>query len=193
MPFGLISAGLGLLQQGQAKKAAKRAAKAADPFAPNRGAFADILNQLYGLPTAADRKAQITKAKSQQGAPAPQQGAFAEDFLSNLPGLKFAIEQGTQAAQRQASASGMGRSGNLLAEIARQTTGLAQQRAGEEINRLMTLSGATTGAPGTSATVQAGAPTSLSGVGGFLGEMANLKRPASSTTGFGDFYSKYLG
>lgn len=52
------------------------------------------------------------------------------------PGYRFALDQGTQAAQRAAAASGNRGSGNALAAIAKYAQGLASQDYGSSVDRL---------------------------------------------------------
>ena len=59
--------------------------------------------------------------------------------FSGSPGYKFALDQGTQAIQRQNSASRG--SGNVLAELMKYGTGLAAQDYGNTIDRLGRLTG----------------------------------------------------
>lgn len=57
------------------------------------------------------------------------------------PGYQFALDQGTQAALRGASAAGMLASGNTLTGLAQYGQGLADQEYGSWLNRLSGLSG----------------------------------------------------
>lgn len=221
----VASGALGILGQRKARKQSQAGAAAADPFASQRGAYQDLLAQVFGLPTSEDRRMESAKglnrsaiennlaeakrrleglgtgprrnkyqanleeglikqyeqqladldvleAQQTDAAPKQPQGM---DILKNIPGLQFAIEQGTKAATRKASALGLGRSGNLISEISRQATGLASQRGLDYIEQLGRFAGATGVSPETAGKITSQAPTSLSGVGGFLQTLGTLK------------------
>jgi len=86
-----------------------------DPFgASNRQRYQGLLNQTYGDPSR----------------------------VSDLPGYTFAKEQGEKAINRGAAKRGGFYSGNVLHELARYNQGLAGQFYGDEMDRLMLLSGA---------------------------------------------------
>ncbi|MES4992110.1 hypothetical protein ABVB70_17350 [Agrobacterium radiobacter] len=57
------------------------------------------------------------------------------------PGYQFALDQGTQAALRGASASGMLNSGNTLTALSQYGQGLANQEYGSWLDRLSGVSG----------------------------------------------------
>ena len=113
-------------------------------------------------------------------------GGQRQDFLQNLPGLQFAIEQGTKAATRRASAQGTRISGGLLQEIQRGAQGQAQQSFFQLANLLSNLGGANVGQPGVAGQIQAGAPNPLTGTGEFLATLPNLfsqtRSPTATTT-----------
>lgn len=56
--------------------------------------------------------------------------------FQKTPGFQFALDTGKQAIERRAAASGMGRSGNVLAELMKYGTGLASQEYGATLDRL---------------------------------------------------------
>lgn len=62
--------------------------------------------------------------------------------LENLPGFKFARDQGEKAINRGAAKRGEFFSGNAMTELSRFNTGLASQFYSDELERLMKLSGA---------------------------------------------------
>lgn len=65
----------------------------------------------------------------------------AQDAFQAGPGYQFALDQGTQAALRGASAGGMLGSGNTLTALAQYGQGLANQEYGSWLDRLQGLSG----------------------------------------------------
>lgn len=60
---------------------------------------------------------------------------------SQTPGYQFAFDQGKQALERSQVAKGFGGSGNVLAELMRYGTGMAQQDYGARVDQLGKLSG----------------------------------------------------
>lgn len=58
------------------------------------------------------------------------------------PAAKFAQDQGQKSIRRQASSTGMRASGNVLHQLGEFTTGVASQDYWQNINNLMSLSGA---------------------------------------------------
>jgi hypothetical protein len=119
----LISLGASYLGGKEKSKSADHAAQAADPFASQRGYYQDRLRSLYEDP----------------------------GRITDTPGYQFTLQQGLQGTERAASAQGLMGSGNLLASLTEYAAGLASQTWGQEIDRLSTLSGATTGSPGAAA------------------------------------------
>ena len=78
----------------------------------------------------------------QNNAPLPEydsQGQF-EFNLEADPGYRFAVQEGTQAAERAAAARGMNNSGNILAEISDRVTGIASQYAPQAFQRQLATS-----------------------------------------------------
>lgn len=64
-----------------------------------------------------------------------KQFSFNPEDLSKTPGYQFALQQGTQAANRGAAARGLGVSGNRDAAVAEFGSGLAQKTWGDEYAR----------------------------------------------------------
>lgn len=95
------------------------AANAADPFGSQRGQYQ---NQLANL----------------------MQGKFS----ANDPSYDWRFKQGQQALERSAAAKGFLGSGNILAELQNYGQGQASQEYQNQYNRLLPLTGATTGSPG---------------------------------------------
>ena len=237
-PFAapLVAGGLSFLSSRQQAKGARAAAAQADPFAPYRSAYGDLLSKLYGFPTTGAGQPSATTKQSgagqyipgtlQQipegkrivgmsggiggtpiyeniatptqasttGAPAGNSGIFAEDFIMNLPGLKSAISAANKATRRAASAGGFGRSGNVLSEISKQTAGIVQGRAGEELDRIARLAGAGAVGGGAGYTAQATEARAqpLSDIGSLIGRYAPAiggGGGASSVTPTGGSYS----
>lgn len=109
----------------------ERAAYAADPFAPQRPQYQQMLQQMMTNPQAFSQSAE-SKAVTQEGMDQMQ----------------------LQMAQR-----GLGSSGAEKAALTKYATTAAGQDYSNQLARLMTLSGATSGAPGTSAGILSGAAT----------------------------------
>jgi hypothetical protein len=116
----LISAAATYLGAKEQASATRHAADRADPFYGERFQYMDKLRELQANPAS----------------------------VQNLPGYQFQLNQGLEAVSRKFSAQGMGRSGNVLAGLTEYGQGLASQFYDREVNRLMTLSGATSGSPG---------------------------------------------
>lgn len=64
-----------------------------------------------------------------------KQFSFNPEDLSKTPGYQFALQQGTQAANRGSAARGLGVSGNRDAAVAEFGSGLAQKTWGDEYAR----------------------------------------------------------
>lgn len=106
--------------QGKPQQAFNTAAGLADPFASQRGQYQ---TQLQGL---------LTNPNS-----------FVMD-----PGARFAMQQGQEGITRAENAlSGTMRTGSLAPDLAKFTTGYANQAYNDRIQQLMYLSGALTGSP----------------------------------------------
>lgn len=176
------------------------AAGMADPFAPYRGQYADLLASLYGTMTpgtsgggqpattqpAGGGIEDYIRAKEKafalgddsfpssyeawggggrgrnivrsaidsmtgrgggapSGTPGPQ--SILDWFKSN-PAYQFAYDEAMRGTERSMAARGYNMSGNLLTALQERGSGLASQQYNAEVNRLMALSGATTGQPG---------------------------------------------
>jgi hypothetical protein len=80
-----------------------------------------------------------------------------QDWMSSNPAYQFARDEGIRGLSRSAAASGMLRSGNYLRDLVKYSSGLASQTYEGEVNRLMTLSGATSGSPATAGQLGASA------------------------------------
>ena len=98
------------------------AVAAADPFAAQRGQYQQSLQQLM------------------QG-----------KFTPTDPSYQFRLDQGTEAVNRGAAASGLLRSGNRLAELMQYGQNLGSTEYGNQFQRLALLSGAEIGSPATAA------------------------------------------
>jgi hypothetical protein len=61
--------------------------------------------------------------------------------FSGSPGFQFALDRANQATSRAAAARGMRGSGNVLADLVRQSTGMAQQDYGNEVQRRLAAAG----------------------------------------------------
>lgn len=122
-------ADLGRQQGWESRNVGNTASRMADPFAPERFNYQNQLRKLMEKPG---------------------------DFASS-PTYKFAFDQGLDAVNRKAAASGMLGSGNRLAELTRFGQGLASQQFFPQANLLAQLSGATTGSPAAAGLAYSGA------------------------------------
>lgn len=95
------------------------AANLADPFRNERGAYQNHLRTLMANPGS----------------------------IASSPTYQFAFDQGMDAINRRAAATGRANSGNVLGELTRFGQGLAGQQFFNQANLLALLSGATTGSP----------------------------------------------
>lgn len=102
----------------------------------------------YALQKAQDRARELLLKKrrdsqqAQQAAPqAPRKQSSTDilDIIRNTPGYQFAQQQGAQAAQRAASASGFGGSGNLAIELTDRASQLAQGTFQDYLSNLRQL------------------------------------------------------
>jgi len=106
----------------------EKAAGRADPFMEHRGPSGDMLMNLMTNP-----------------------GSF------NLtPGAQFTMQQGTENLTRSNAAKGLLGSGNILADIMRFGEGVASQDYYNTVDRLMPMSGATTGSPAAAGSITSG-------------------------------------
>jgi hypothetical protein len=111
----------------------------------------------------------------------------ATSYIENLPGYQFNLDQGIKSLSRSAAAKGMLQSGNYMQDLLKYSQGLASQTYTSEMNRLMTLSGATVGSPATAGqlTAQAG-QQSASGTQNAVGQLgyglAQALQPQTYTT-----------
>lgn len=112
-------ASLANLQSGQSQFAGLEGAKLADPFMNQRSAYQNQLKTLMENP-----------------------GAFASS-----PTYKFAFDQGLDALNRRAAATGKTGSGNYLSDLMKYGQQMAGQQFFPQANLLAMLAGATTGSP----------------------------------------------
>lgn len=101
----------------ESQEAYERAFQTANPFAQYRGQFGAQLSKFMQDPSA----------------------------ITETPGYKFAMEQGTKAMGRTSAARGERMSGRALVEAQKFGSGLASQMRQQEISNLAMLSGATMG------------------------------------------------
>jgi hypothetical protein len=118
----------------------QQAAAAADPFASQRGQYQQMLSQLMTNPN-----------------------------NTMTSGETFAMNKGLDAVTAQMGARGLSGSSNQQTALIDYATGSAQQSRQQEISNLMTMSGATSGSPGTAGQV--------------LGNQATSNQTAASTFG----------
>jgi hypothetical protein len=114
---------------GDASATFAAAAAAADPFASQRGQYQNSLAQLM------------------QG-----------NFTPSDPSYKFRVDQGQQALERSAAAKGFLGSGNILQELQKYGQDMGSQEYQNQYNRLLPLTGATTGSSGAAGSILAQQP-----------------------------------
>jgi hypothetical protein len=110
-----------------------------------RGAGDQYQGDMTGIARAYDPYVQsgnsaLARLLSGLGLPGGDGGDFSAAYRS-LPGYQSGLETGTNAALRQANASGMGNSGRALKALQRYGSDYEDQRSGDYINRLFGLSG----------------------------------------------------
>lgn len=103
------------------------AVSAADPFAPQRQQYQNAL-----------------------------QGLMQGNFTPNDPSYQFRVGQGQQALERSQAAKGFLGSGNILQSLQDYGQGQGSTEYQNQYNRLLPLTGATTGSPGAAGSIQAG-------------------------------------
>ena len=129
----------------------------------NQAAGMNAVSNLFGTQIATGNNADLQLQRLQGGGAtgaAPNYAGF-----ENTPGYQFAIQQGTQAIDRQAAANGGAYTPNTLATVGQYVTGTADQNYNNYVSQLLQ-----TGQLGASgATAEAGNLTSLTNVGSQLG------------------------
>ena len=135
-----------LMQQAETAKKKKNTTRGR----PN--VYSQILQKRRGIQAdgvSSDLQAQIDALNAQRASEeaayksAPAQSPTS--FLEQLPGYKAALEAGQQGIIRGAAAQGSSLSGNLLTELSQYSADMASKTYGSEVDRLMTLTGATGG------------------------------------------------
>jgi len=174
----LYSAYQGKKAAGRAAAGQRDAAALADPFGPQRGQYQGILSNLYGGMTGAGEGAIDASQgklgpfgsvgpmlrlfdKARGGLPTTQEGAGVEaptpmapkessiaQFIKSSPDYQFRLAEGQRAIERSAAARGQLKSGGLLRALIDYGQGQAAGAYESEINRIMTMAGATMGSPG---------------------------------------------
>jgi hypothetical protein len=123
----LIGAGASLLSGFMGNSAAKKAAEA----------------QARATQQAIDTQNQMFRTIGEKQEPFRQEGLNALRDINNpeafqaSPGYQFSVDQGQQAIERSAAARGGLNSGNMLAELSRYGTGVANQEYGNWWDRTM--------------------------------------------------------
>jgi hypothetical protein len=112
---------------GTIERLSQAGAAAADPFASQRGQYQNQLQQM-----------------------------MTGQFTPQDPSYAFRLGEGQQALERSAAAKGMLGSGNILAELQKYGQGMASQEYQNQYNRLLPLTGATTGSPGAAGGILSG-------------------------------------
>lgn len=187
MPYGFVAAAISVAGLVAQKSAAKKQAKqqqaaldlqakqfdtqlaASNPFGEERKQYAEQLKVLMNNPNA----------------------------VTELPGYKFQMEQGTDAITRSGAASGFLGSGNLAAELTKYGQGLASSFYDRQVNLLSSLAGAgaVPGAPnnpGAGAGIAA-ANNNYNATGDFYASLGHLAGSFSGYGGGGGFGSGSFG
>lgn len=113
---------------GNIERLSQMGAAAADPFAGQRGQYQNMLQNLM----------------------------TGQTDITQLPGFKAASEAAQQGLERSMAAKGYLGSGNILAELQKQQQGIGLQEFGNQFNRLLPLTGATSGSPGAAGGILSG-------------------------------------
>lgn len=187
---GGVFAGKGAEKQAEATR---YAADMADPFRGQRGFYQNILRNVYGgmggggpaygggafgAGKGGGLVAQV--AGRGAGAQAPTTGGGIEEFIRSSPDYQFRLAEGQRAIERSAAGRGMLKSGNLLRELVSFGQGTAASAYESEINRIMTMAGATVGSPGVAGQIASqaaaiegrGREQMLGGIGYGIGQIA---------------------
>ena len=162
-----VSGAIGKSASSKQASATRYAADHADPFRSQRGFYQNILQGVYGGASSPQTPAStvgglfggmgdgkvgglITSALSamrpSMGRSASSSGSV-ENFIRSNPAYQFNFEETMRAGKRGASTSGLFESGNLYADLMQRGSGLAAQTYDAEMNRIMTMAGATVGSP----------------------------------------------
>lgn len=112
---------------GNIERLSQMGAAAADPFASQRGQYQNMLQQM-----------------------------MTGQFTPQDPSYAFRVGQGQQALERSAAAKGMLGSGNILAELQKYGQDMGSQEYQNQYNRLLPLTGATSGSPGAAGGILSG-------------------------------------
>lgn len=130
-----LSAGAGIWGSSKASKAQQQAAQQAQAFQQQmleqaRNALTPYMNLGTGAAgQLQDRMGYFTSPIAM----------LDQAGLENLPGYQFTREQGMKGVQASAAARGLGNSGAAMKDIARFTTGLADQTYGNQFQRYFDL------------------------------------------------------
>lgn len=142
---GLIQGAAGVYgSQNAAEKMTQADQNAIGTQQSTLGNIGNIWKTQQGLGQGADTA--LGTALGTNGKPADYSG------FENTPGYKFAVQQGTQAIQRQAASMGNAYTPNTAAAVGQYVTGTASQNYNNYINQLM-------GAAGLGSTANAGIAT----------------------------------
>lgn len=219
MSFGIVGAAVGTAVVGgymanqaadkqarATRDAAKIGAAAADPFANQRGFYQQILRNVYSGGDSSGLNLTSPGGTTTTGSQYYGDGGTATfretpfnpvlDFIQNSPDYQFRFNEGQRAVERSAASKGMFQSGNLLRDLTSFGQGQASQAYESEINRIMTMAGATVGSPGVAGQIAAsgganaasiraeGTNTALQQVGyGLAGAFNQFNQPTTANSG----------
>jgi hypothetical protein len=205
--------------------ATREAAAMADPFRSQRGMYQGILSNLYGgmagarggaydsaqgmfggFGTTGPMGRLFDKARGMQagqaGSLAPStDGGGIMDFIKSSPDYQFRLAEGQRALERSSSARGMLKSGGLMRDLMSFGQGQAASAYESEINRIMTMAGATVGSPGVAGQLAAqgaaiqnrGQQQLMGGIGYGIGQLAQNWGTPSTQAGMIAGQTGYTG
>jgi hypothetical protein len=136
---GLISTGANIY--GAQNAAEAQTGAELNAINTQQGALGNI-NSLWGSQTSVGNAATATLGNTLGigGAPANYSNFY------NMPGYQFAVQQGTQAIDRQAAAGGSAYTPNTLAAVGQYVTGTASQDYNNYVQQLLSTAGLATSA-----------------------------------------------
>lgn len=108
----------------------------------------ELSQQIAELEANQTRQIAVKPAVGATGDPLQATGGGLFDWIRQMPQYQFQTQEAERAMKRQAAGTGMFGSGNLMIDLMSRAQ---QQAAGSfesEINRIMTMAGATAGSPG---------------------------------------------
>jgi hypothetical protein len=156
-----------------------------------QGGLAQALG--YGEPYRQAGTQALSAYEGSLGLAGGQRSQAALDRFRQLPGYKYALNQGLQSAQRSAAAQGLGGSGAEAQALQRVGQGLADQEYGQYQSRLADLAGRGQQSASQASQLSYGAGGELANLGlGYAGDIANLYGQAGQSAASSDLASAAL-